>query len=225
MNLLYFLPDDLRGTISWDMLPDCVRPQLAGAPIECHKCNRGPTGGAGLLLSAVPSDPAGVQATTRFHPEKQLWSPAGDFWIGCVKDARPTPADLRRRTKPIDGRLVKFRDGAEWLVPVVGPSFSRLPKAFANRNGEGVLEIAREYQDLAAESSEHFAWMLDPESQPRPWLPVMGFVARCLGLNYHLGPIEVGELGLLDTDVADECLETITGYRDLVEQVEAKKGE
>jgi hypothetical protein len=220
VNFVYFIPGEQRPVLTWEQLPECLQPILSGAPISCKKTPSGP-GGAGLLFSAVPSDPEGVESTTIYNPEMQFWENHGEFWIGGYKAALPTPADLRRSGRPIEGHKLKLADGNEWLVPVVGPFSSKLPRVFRWRTGAPTTEVAEQYQELAAESEQWGVWCTTANTCA--WVDIMQFVAKCLSLNYHVGMAEVGALGILDTHAADEALEIIVGVKDYREQEEAKK--
>lgn len=220
MNFVYFIPGEQRPVIEWHQLPECLQPILADTPISCKKTPSGP-GGAGMLFSAVPSDPEGVESTTIYNPEMQFWEDHGAFWLGGYKAALPTPADLKRKGRPIEGHMLKLADGNEWLVPVVGPFNSNLPRVFRMRNGQPTTEVAEQYRELSIESEPWAEWCAG--NGTKPWTDIMVFVAKCLGLNYHVGLAEVGALGILDTHVSDVAIETIVGLKDYREQVAAKK--
>jgi hypothetical protein len=225
VNFLYYLPG-VRHDVTWDKLPEPLRTTLAGAALECKVLAKGPDDAAGVLFTAIPTDPDGTQApTTLYGAEKQIWEEHEGWWLGGMRDALPTPADLRRSGKPVEGHAIRMADGAEWIVPVVGPLFSRLPMVFRFKGGKPTEEVAERYRELAAESSGWAAWMGDADAPNRPYVDVMVFVARCLGLNYHVGLHEAGCLGIVDRHAADDALEAIVGLKDYWERDRAKKGE
>jgi hypothetical protein len=221
VNFVYFIPGENRPVIGWEDLPKRLHSVLQPSPISCKKTPNGPKP-PGLLFSPVPSDPEGVESHTLYEPEKQFWEDHGEFWLGAYKNALPTPADLRRPGKPIEGHPVKLADGNEWLMPVVGPYFSKLPRVFRMRDGAPSLEVAERYRELSIESEE-FAEFMANQGASKPWVDVMTFVAKCLGLNYHVGLEEVAALGILDTHVTDDALDCIIGTVDYREQEAAKK--
>lgn len=221
MNFVYFIPGENRQMLTPDQLPGSLKETLSGCALECRKTSKGPSGSAGLLLTAELADAEGRKAPTEHDPETQIWDDQGAFWIGGVKGDLPAPVDLRRAGKPIDGHLMTLADGNEWLIPVVGPFSSRLPRVFRMKKGAPTLETSERYQELAAESEGYAEWCAG--NGTKPWIEVMAFIAKCLGLNYHVGLEEVSALGILDTQNGMNVIEAIVGVIDYREMEQLKK--
>lgn len=90
----------------------------------------GPGGQSGAVLTLPPA--GRVVDHVGNAPGRQHWIDCGGWWLGCMKDAPPTAADLERATQ-VPGYLVADPTGQQWRIPVArapGHRLGTLPQFF-----------------------------------------------------------------------------------------------
>lgn len=115
VGLLYYLPQQTRGIT----LADIKAAELGYAFEERFtpcEVRGGPDKSGGVIVAddrGVPGHQIG------YYPDQQEWRkiPGIEAWVGCYREAHPTPADLAR-TRMLNGHLVRLGDNQDWLIPV-----------------------------------------------------------------------------------------------------------
>ena len=84
------------------------------AKYQITPVNNSPAEVPGLIVQAD-----GDFSTCRYNPEEQVWGriEGTDCYVGKWKTDKFTPADFAR-PEPIEGYLLKLRDGNDWIIPV-----------------------------------------------------------------------------------------------------------
>lgn len=206
----------------------------------------GPRDRNGTFVAALPTPGSGGAEFTPFEYDKtcradadmgdnclvgdqQTWREVQNqdgttcYWLGWRQDSKPTPADLVR-SKTIDGHPVTLADGNDWLIPVVGPYSSRLPRSFSvSAKGELDANVRKDFRKLFEDSdSIRQRFYHDGKiTRAEMWL----YVASLLTVNYRVGPHEIADdcLGILNTENYIEPFKVSIGMRDIEIDDEIKK--
>lgn len=184
-------------------LADCFG-KLSRDRMVRQNLDKGPSGGQGTLIVPQRVDEA----------EIPLWSAAkwdsepsdnGKFWITWMKDQKPGPAALRRRSI-VEGVPVEMLDGNSWICPTIRKALCipQLPCCYSRRNGQVSRAVVPEYRDLWEASG---TWAASYFSGQMPDADLFGASAQCLAVNYRLGDEELSILGLFDGDGMVAALE------------------
>ena len=216
-GFLYFFPD-LAGyhsdTVAQCGLSDLLRPGNHGA----RETSAGPGGKRGVVLATKPlCEPIGYQ------PERQTWSECADgkFWLGYENDAKPTPADLIRRSAVV-GYPIELADGQEWMIPAArvndGTAGTMLPQSISlDAQGKRLYRTLPKYDRLAAYAVQAFDGLrhatLDEGDEVAvdedfKWLACV----EALGTNYRVTQWEVGALGILTRQLYDPVLSALVDF-------------
>jgi hypothetical protein len=119
-GFLYFLehhtrPVTLKDVRAWGLGYAFEKPPQSGV---CQ--NKTPTGKAGSFFGDADRHTSGG---VTMNMEAQVWRKMPrpgqqDVYIGYYKDSPPGPEDLVRAA-PINGYLLKMRDGKNWMAPII----------------------------------------------------------------------------------------------------------
>lgn len=211
MIFLYYFPATDRAAITpafvraaglGDVGRDCLAPRVwddRTARANVHQ--RGPDGSSGAILAFLPVDD--LTPDVGHFPDRQVWRPVGDpikYWIGHTPSDPPRPETLRR-AHVVPGYDVELPDGHVWTCPTIrryGRQFGVPTQWGVDACGQFTESVLPDYAAFWELSGE----MLDAALGGRDWNTAQYFdaAARCLGLNYRLGPHEITALGLLTSD-------------------------
>jgi hypothetical protein len=186
----------------------------------------------GLLLfeSAMPS------ALAKYSNEGQRWvEVAPGRWVGFWESYRPGPADLARAGDDfVEGVAVELGDGSEWILPrlLKDTRESGLPRSLRlSADGHLIGDVAEKYKALALDGERLWRYILHiqrDEPAPQPAMTeaeIFRLVSRVVGVNYRLGPGEVGALGLVTSGNFLRLAFLIIGYDTLLEMESSPPGE
>lgn len=206
-SLLYYLPgaqrqtgEALRNGPLSAALRDCISTQalcdIHIAQAEVH--GRGPDGGQGLIVSAIPHH-GDSQQPIGMYASDQRWEDRGQFWIGEDSRYPVQPWDIQRLSV-LDGHSVDC-NGEEYTVPVIrrGGRFPAVPQSIGlDRDGRVRMSIRpawRSAWDAAGEIWDRYMIALEPCEFSR----VIDLCSQILGINYRVSLAEVSFLELVDT--------------------------
>jgi hypothetical protein len=203
------------------------------SPIATPIVTAGPDGGGGRLITFdspnLPATPTNIDMATQewkpAPPSGEL--PAGRYWLGYVKDQRPTPAELQRADL-CDGEPVILRDGNQWVVPIA----DYLPKRLTvdPSSGKEVREVAERHRAFVhwADSlyeyflSDGFAAMLEKDLVVQIPDGLAG-VAMALAKNYRVNRDVVDLLELVEEYEAFEVVKVAIGMAGTLRAISEKK--
>lgn len=185
----------------------------------------GPGGNSGAVVTLPPSDrPAEFIG---FDPKgRQHWLDCGGWWLGCMKDAPPTPQDLERASQ-ITGYLIKDGDGKEWRVPIArAPKYpyGTLPQFFTfSPTGATIANVAKTHLwlwELSGKIAETFAAEKAEAAQLAAWS------LQILQVNYRIDRNVVNllaELGrnILTTETTQATCRALYGF-EIEEEIKKK---
>lgn len=222
-GLYYFLPNVTRDGLlenprlvaAVPVLSDLSKPD---EHFTASDCRRGPGGVWGVVVYPLPVSRQ-MPPSLQYRPEQQGWleSRNGKYWIGWLKDALPTPADLERAPN-YPGYLVTDSHGQQWSIPIArspDPETSSLPKSFTfDEAGEPVAKLKDEFQQLWEISGKVWDFYETPPADRSEELTdtwAIKQAAFALGVNYRLGLDQLNALhecdrGILDTGTVDNIL-------------------
>jgi len=207
---IYYIPG-AGGTIDHAQLVDVGLGHIAapGEAITTRAVFAGPgNGAAGNLVTADAAAVPELGPLDRWQP---MPTPS-TAWLTLPPGPPPGPGDLAR-AEMIDGYLVPLADGSEWIVPLgrVYPAGTSLPESLAiGPDGALVRHVLPAYAAACRDAERIWsAVMADnaaqsdggtaDDTEPMDDMEAYTLACRALALNYHLGPAEVGLLGLLTT--------------------------
>jgi hypothetical protein len=172
------------------------------------ECLKGPGGGSGCIVTAGPGG-------AEYLPERQRWLEGEKFWVG-IEDASfpPRPQDLEREAG-IDGYELELLDNNVWRVPLVhawdekrAQHRPNLPQVMApvieSGNTRMQIRVQAEFEavhELAGRIFQAFAGQATVSLET-----LFSDAAAILGVNYRIGPEEIGLLGLLNESLAARVL-------------------
>lgn len=234
-GFLYFTKTNI-STIDQLLKGDCAelkrlaedRPSLStgGNSIQ------GPDGEG--YLCALPSR-KGENPSFRYDPVTQEWRKRVGYWIGWEKANPPKPVDLEKSPMR-SGHPIRLRDGNDWIVPVIGPAYSKLPRTFViAEDGEITSEVESRYHEIFARSETFFNMRYGPmpetEEQIRVakdvkrWTTILQFVADVLAINYRVCVRDLTSetFALVDTENVFDILDCCFGAIDVAAQDAAQK--
>lgn len=232
MNFIYFLPGGPATLSATEAVaqagwPDIAR-RLAGG------CSSGPgdfAGESGVFLRARGE-------LIRVDKEKQCWEKVipdegSPYWIGFDLEDPPGPVDLAKE-KQLWGTDLVLGDGQSWLVPAIHSpqaNDSLVPRRMVYRNGQFRHSETTDYEEVCRQAARFwdifFADKPTPEKLPEE-MECFTFFADILAVNYHVGPIEVGMLGLFEANplwFQNDFLPAVFGITELMRQMKQKKRE
>jgi len=207
----------------------------------------GPSGGPGLLLGEEGwADGTAIgyypdRQTFRQNVETSK-RPNVRTWVGLWTQRRPGPEDLLRRDA-LSGWPVRLGDGQEWLVPVARrfvEQFDELRYYNALPHSVDVDEAGRwtrrsmvgAYAGLWPIAERFWDWYIAhapggdavgdtdaaaPSGSTWTDQEIYESAVTALAVNYHLGPAEVGLLGLLVDSRAGDILKALIDVPTLIE--------
>lgn len=200
--MFYFLPEE-SGTPTIEHLRERGLGHGFDATVASRRCERGPSGGDGMLVAATDRQ-------LSYNPERQRWRqlPTTSIWFGWDDTVGP---DAYAKEKQLPGELVTMADGQQWLVPtardfVAGGVICVLPMAYElQQDGKtwGSTTVLRQYQrywDLSLELAINWAAPAGGKTSAFRFSDMFELVAEGLSINYRLSRLEVGVLGLLSSD-------------------------
>lgn len=183
--------------------------------------SNGPTAPNGTLLTPQTE---GTQSKVQYVPEEQTWVDVLDkeknvvYSVGCWNNSPPTPIDLVRK-KPLSGELLEI-NGNKWIIPVLHPQWTTVPRTFV-KTADGITEkFKREYQEICARAEE----IRGREKEEWFWKDLVDFTADVLAINYRVTDWEaIDILELLDTNTVCEIAGIALGYTSLAKELETQK--
>lgn len=209
------------------------------SPMFARLEGRTPSGGVGTLIA----DEARLAGKTfGYLPADQDWriarvasDTAGAVYVGCYRDARPTPRELARREQ-LPGQLVKLADGQQWLVPRLrffdGEHGFRtaMPVLFdVDDAGQWMVGgMDEQYRELDAIAQRMLDGMLGGavgSTSPLTTGEALQLVTRLLRQNYVVSAPELGRqmLGALSDDgTLVEAMHAAMDFQTASEWVEKK---
>lgn len=163
--------------------------------------------GAGALIAAIGNREDDPQAAL-YQPEHQQWENVGTHWIGIDKRYPPDATSLER-PRVVPGINHELATGGVWHLPIIRspdpetlrPTISNLPLV---RTAGAAVKLPERYLQIWELTGKLFAWMMfgTPVANTRAESAVFLFdaAATCLGVNYRVGPHEIGMLECLEDD-------------------------
>lgn len=224
-GLLYFLPEGGLKPAAFA----AARHEIFGGETLAERFVNGGPGGVNGCICAHPDDPA-----PRYLSEAQRWAQQpGGWWLGCLTDTPPTPADLQREAMR-RGHGVTLADGHQWEIPVArlwttedgnvvfAPT---APRAFARgEDGQIMFAEGAGLQWFMADAARFWdaglhnfqgEYGLDAAS-------IFAMALRALAINYRVGADEILFLQLLDEEKAIRVMQAVIdlpGFIRLMEEV------
>lgn len=223
-TLLYHLTDLPNvGSKQYHLLPDQLKPVLAGTGWTCLMNCLGPGNRNGTLLTPHSGE-GGKAASVQFKPEEQTWidvlNPDGKtiYSIGYWNAEPPVPKDLARG-KVINGIQLEL-NGQNWTIPVLHPVYATIPKQFVRVAGGIAEKFKAEYQGIC-QTAESF---LNRKREEWYWKDLVEFCSDVLSVNYRIGEWEaINVLEIMDNESVPKIVEIALGYRSLALEIEAQK--
>jgi hypothetical protein len=240
MNFLYFVPNVARDAMTKDSLikaglGDVLRDRLSpndlcgqGRLAISHVTN-GPGGHSGVILYPMTSDEMRTDEdrpplVVGYYPDKQTWESAGRYSVGWMPGEMPTEEGLRRDLI-IDGWDNQLADGRRWACPTIRlqAGKSNLPDVWGVKNGQFVSRVKPDWAwawDLSGEIWDYFQHEKDI-----PYPTAFEWCVKLLAMNYRLGPVEVGALGLIgNQDFQNILLAAVNGpFLEMIREAEKKR--
>jgi len=178
----YFVQRELNPRdLQHSQLPERLQAVLYDSPLAARGVDVGPAGAKGVVVSVE-------SRYAIYSPTRQYWhkSTCGEYWIGWSKDSLPSADDLKR-PKTLDGDWVEIADGRKFLVPIIHPPTSTIPRARGwGENGEVKLVTLPRYERIMAAGELYYDKVAN--SQPLGfWNEWEEFLAGLLAVNYRIG--------------------------------------
>lgn len=169
----------------------------------------GPNGTCGVLAAG------GDGQDLEYREHEQVWSRIdARAWVGFDKAGRPGPDYLQRARMTADAHALVLADGKSWLVPVVRflNGNTSLPRVLVlSENGEAEFQVKAEYRQLFDAAQKIHVNVLAGRGAEYSPATLLWFASAVLAVNYRVSPVEVGMLGLVDSqnvlDIADLALD------------------
>lgn len=195
----------------------------------------GPDGGSGKLVTfdaiGLPDTPRYVDLNTQewraAPPDPDHELPAGRYWLGYVKAAKPTPVELQR-SDLCDGEPVLLRDGNQWVVPIA----DYLPKRLVINDATGNEErqVPKRHAEFVQWANLLYDWFLSDgfaklSGEKKEVVIPRGltFAAMALEKNYRINRLLVDMLELMEDYEAFELTKVATGLAASMRLVAQKK--
>lgn len=204
-GFLYYIPEGVKPDAFLRGRADVFGPKASAAR---RGVTKGPDEKPGTIIVLEGDHKPAV----RYIPDEQQWqqAPGREWWLGMVKAATPTPADLARAEQH-PSHPVRLQDGNEWLIPAVtlweqhdgAPAWTNALPHQLRMRADGKTE---------AVPLPCHAWLI--EQAERLWRALYAaqdgvatididdewrIAIEVLRMNYHVGPEEVSVLNLLTT--------------------------
>lgn len=189
---------------------------LPGKSYSYTQCDGGPFGmGQGICFASVPPQVMGKMGDAGpklyYKPEQQVWAQGPGFAVGYWTDDKPIPDDLVRPTY-VPGYECPLDDGHSWIIPVIriASGGTALPQKISRDVSGAIVKTPLErYQDICKMADTMADFLLSAledgeeegvvENGMLDDTSIYEIAERALGINYHVGPYEIGLLGLLTT--------------------------
>ncbi len=212
-GFIYFLPLDQRQLVVDDRLDAkqlaChglhdVLDDVCDVPGDCivTPVTAGPDNQSGCVLFPL-SPGADVPKIPGYVPESQKWRRASRYWIGY--EGEPPRPEHFERSSVVPGYIVPDRFGRSWHVPLIrglDRPYGALPCDYEFGDEFLPSEVLRaRYRSLWRDSAR--IWDCYSETSTVAETFVAQFAARCLAINYRLGPAEMNFLAELGQPVFD----------------------
>lgn len=183
----------------------------------------GPDGGSGKLVTfdaiGLPDTPRYVDLNTQewraAPPDPDHELPAGRYWLGYVKAAKPTPVELQR-SELCDGDPVVLRDGNRWVIPIEDYLPRRL--TIDPTTGHEVRAVPERHREFANWTNALFELFLSDgftkvmEKEVVITIPRgLSYAALALAKNYRVNLAVVDLLELIEDYEAFEIAKVATG--------------
>lgn len=203
-GFFYFVPISRQHLIVDDRLQlsalgsplSAVLADVCDVPGDCivTEISAGPDGNAGCVL--IPLSPGvEVPRVPGYVPDAQTWHKADHYWIGFEGDV-PRPEAFARKTQVL-GYVVPDKHGRSWHVPLIrglDRPYGALPCDY--EFGEDFVPsevLQRQYRSLWADSARMWD-AYDEQAGGVATTFTAQFAARCLQVNYRVGPAELNLL-------------------------------
>jgi len=240
MNFLYFVPNVARDAMTKDSLikaglGDVLRDRLTSndlcgqGKLAIAHVMSGPGGHAGVILYPMTSkemkpDDDRPPLIVGYYPENQTWESAGRYYVGWVPDDMPTEEGLRRDLM-IEGSLELLANHQRWLCPMIRMKQGKinLPDVWCVKDGKFHSRIKDDWAwawDLSGEIWDHFHRQVDI-----PYELAFEWSIKLLSMNYRVGPVEVGALGLIGSrEYQDILISAVNGpFIEMIREAEKKR--
>lgn len=195
----------------------------------------GPDGGPGMLWTFLARVAGAPTSPREVNLKSQEWQPAaprdgltrGRFWLGYVKDARPSAGDLQR-SELHEGEAVKLLDGNQWLIPIA----EMLPRLLEidPATGEETKQPPAKHRDFVMRANEVFNLFLSDSfhelvsKERRVVIPEgLTFAALALAKNYRVTREVVSLLQLIGEYEAFEVARVASGLSAVERMIAQKK--
>jgi len=183
---------------------------------------RGPDGGAGLLVAPGENDGLALSRASADLCWQQ--APGRAWWIGIEGETLP---ESLARNEQIDGHHVRLGDGQKWLVPVARSMArgSMLPTSLVlGPEGEVVREALPKFAQISAKAGRveriFFGQIEGDESEDMDLDEGFAIAVEALAVNYRIGPVEASTLRLLTDPVATSILRALVDVPTMLEVAE-----
>jgi hypothetical protein len=169
----------------------------------------GPSESAGCVLFPI-STGAEIPRLPGYFPESQTWLAPGSqsgCWLGFVAAEPPRPEDIERSPR-IGGYWVPDGNGRTWCIPVIrgqDKPHGTLPDDYQWTDEEDLEPtpvLRKEYEQLWNDSARIWDHVYK-DNHREDTAFVAKFVARCLQLNFRIGPRELNAFRELGTPIFD----------------------
>jgi hypothetical protein len=213
MQFLYFLPGVGRDVINpaditdaglHDILRDrMTQTDLSGnGRLAVASVNNGPAGLNGTILQCVPEDldepdeDAPPVPAPGYYPAKHTWEKVGKYWVGYDPKDLPKPEELER-DQLVGASELTLGDNRIWLAPKIRMQEGGhvLPDTWKLVQGKFVSMIKDDWAWAWDLSAEIWDWFTGQTAKTSPEL--FQWCVKLLSINYRVGPLEAGLLGLL----------------------------
>lgn len=218
----YYLPGKKPSDVTDDMLVslgladrlrDCPL-KRRGSRIELVEFNnRGPDGGAGVMVTPQPVDRKGVPNLRPENIAAHRTQHDADYWIVWDKTCPPTPEGLQR-WETVPGVWEELGDGRLWQCPTVRTciAYPALPKCYSRLNGQLITSVLPQYERVWHLSATWAVRLLE-EYRETPFTRLLGTegafdaAVEALSINYRIADEEASLLGLLNDTTIDAVID------------------
>lgn len=244
-SFLYYIPGADPGKAA-NVAAESGLAYAVDGPITPCGVARGPSGESGVVLALTS---ARGDMRVGYYPDDQLWRKvpgnAHGVYVGIDRTRTPTPDSLRRPVQ-LEGVLVTLADGCKWLVPqarrfamddgnacwrCVLPRIVDVDESGAwvlgdvHRANQALWKVAERYGDArmrAIDAAGESAGSVEIDYSDEELLDA---VSLALAVNYRVGRVEIGLLGILTNSLAVQVMDVVTDFTGALEAMREKKSE